>query len=210
MHDNFCANLDPNSNGGVQNTKNLDSDLIDKNIQIKCDVDPYLPKLEELSRISYRTYRDLVYETPNFVSYFKQATPIEFIQNLNLGSRPSKRKDTQRVEDLRAIPWVFAWTQNRSIIPAWYGLGSALKGIGDKQLLQDCYKDSVFFKTTIDNIVQGFIKVDMEIAEMYNDFVQDFGLKQSIWSKIHNEYNETLEWLLITRNENELLIAIRK
>lgn len=205
VHDNFCANLDPNSNGGVQNTKNLDSVLVDKNIQIKCDVDPYLPKLEELSRISYRTYRDLVYETPNFVSYFKQATPIEFIQNLNLGSRPSKRKDTQRVEDLRAIPWVFAWTQNRSIIPAWYGLGSALKGIGDKQLLQDCYKDSVFFKTTIDNIVQGFIKVDMEIAEMYNDFVQDFGLKQSIWSKIHNEYNETLEWLLITRNENELL-----
>ena len=76
----------------------VNSVLVDKNIQIKCDVDPYLPKLEELSRISYRTYRDLVYETPNFVSYFKQATPIEFIQNLNLGSRPSKRKDTQRVE----------------------------------------------------------------------------------------------------------------
>ncbi|TLD82760.1 phosphoenolpyruvate carboxylase [Helicobacter trogontum] len=192
VHDNFCANA-------------TDSSFADKNIQVKCNVDPYLPRLEELSRISYRTYRDLVYETPNFVTYFKHATPIEFIQNLNLGSRPSKRKDTQKVEDLRAIPWVFAWTQNRSIIPAWYGLGSALKGINDKQLLQDCYNDSIFFKTTIDNIAQGFIKVDMEIAALYNDFVQDFGLKQSIWSKIYNEYNETLEWLLITRNENELL-----
>lgn len=192
VHDNFCANA-------------ADSSFADKNIQVKCNVDPYLPRLEELSRISYCTYRDLVYETPNFVTYFKHATPIEFIQNLNLGSRPSKRKDTQKVEDLRAIPWVFAWTQNRSIIPAWYGLGSALKGINDKQLLQDCYNDSIFFKTTIDNIAQGFIKVDMEIAALYNDFVQDFGLKQSIWSKIYNEYNETLEWLLITRNENELL-----
>lgn len=193
VHDNFCA----------ENENTTES--ISKNIQIQCSIDPYLSRLEELSRISYRTYRDLVYETPDFVSYFKQATPIEFIQNLNLGSRPSKRKDTQRVEDLRAIPWVFAWTQNRSIIPAWYGLGSALKGLGDKKLLQDCYQDSIFFKTTIDNIVQGFIKVDMEIAEIYNDFVQDFGLKQNIWGKIYTEYNETLEWLLITRNENNLL-----
>ncbi len=192
VHDNFCANA-------------TEANDMNKNIQIHCNIDPYLSRLEELSRISYRTYRDLVYETPNFVTYFKHATPIEFIQNLNLGSRPSKRKDTQRVEDLRAIPWVFAWTQNRSIIPAWYGLGSALKGIGDKGLLQACYQESVFFKTTIDNITKGFIKVDMEIAEAYNDFVQEFGLRQSIWSKIHNEYNETLEWLLITRNEDKLL-----
>ena len=193
VHDNFC----------VENENMTES--VNKNIQIQCSIDPYLSRLEELSRISYRTYRDLVYETSDFVTYFKHATPIEFIQNLNLGSRPSKRKDTQRVEDLRAIPWVFAWTQNRSIIPAWYGLGSALKGIGDKQLLQDCYQDSVFFRTTIDNIAQGFIKVDMEIAAIYNDFVQDFGLKQNVWGKIYNEYNETLEWLLITRNENQLL-----
>ena len=193
VHDNFCTE-----------NENM-SESISKNIQIQCSIDPYLSRLEELSRISYRTYRDLVYETPDFVTYFKHATPIEFIQNLNLGSRPSKRKDTQKVEDLRAIPWVFAWTQNRSIIPAWYGLGSALKGLGDKQLLQDCYQDSVFFRTTIDNIAQGFIKVDIEIAAIYNDFVQDSGLKQNVWGKIYNEYHETLEWLLITRNENQLL-----
>ncbi|RDU63206.1 phosphoenolpyruvate carboxylase [Helicobacter didelphidarum] len=168
-------------------------------------VDKYLPKLEELSRISYRSYRSLVYDTPNFIEYFKNATPIEFIQNLNLGSRPSKRKDTQKVEDLRAIPWVFAWTQNRSIMPAWYGLGSALNGFDNRELLQECYNDSIFFKTTIDNITQGFIKVDMEIAEEYNEFVEDFGLRQNVWGKISDEYKKTLEWLLIVRNENNLL-----
>lgn len=193
VHDNFC----------VENDNMIES--ASKNIKMQCNNDPYLSRLEEISRISYRTYRDLVYETPDFVTYFKHATPIEFIQNLNLGSRPSKRKDTQKVEDLRAIPWVFAWTQNRSIIPAWYGLGSALKGLGDKQLLQDCYQDSIFFKTTIDNITHGFIKVDIDIAAMYNEFVQDFGLKQNVWGKIYNEYQQTLEWLLITRSENQLL-----
>ncbi len=191
VHDNFCFD---DFNKTTQ-----------KNQQYFCKNDPYLMRFEELSRISYKAYRELVYETSDFMEYFKSATPIDFIQNLNIGSRPSKRKDTQRVEDLRAIPWVFAWTQNRSIIPAWYGLGSALSGLGDKKLLQDCYQESIFFKTTIDTISQGFIKVDMEIAEIYNDFVQDFDLKTSVWNKIENEYKTTLEWLLITRNENNLL-----
>ncbi len=193
VHDNFCFD---------------DSDKAEINQQNKkyfCRHEPYLAKFDELSKVSYRAYRDLVYETPNFVDYFKNATPIDFIQNLNIGSRPSKRKETQRVEDLRAIPWVFAWTQNRSIIPAWYGLGSALKALGDKQLLQDCYQESIFFKTTIDTISQGFIKIDMEIAEIYNDFVQDCELKKCVWDKISNEYKHTLEWLLITRNEHNLL-----
>lgn len=196
VHDYYCVS---------ENIAEESPQIINDVKYIHCKIDPYLPKLEELSRIAYRTYRDLVYETPNFMEYFKNATPIEFIQNLNLGSRPSKRKDTQKVEDLRAIPWVFAWTQNRSIIPAWYGLGSALKGINDKTLLQECYHNSIFFKTTIDNIAQGFIKIDMEIAQSYNDFVQDFSLQQSIWTKIYNEYHKTLEWLLIVRDETELL-----
>ncbi|STQ86035.1 phosphoenolpyruvate carboxylase [Helicobacter muridarum] len=199
VHDNFCTT----------DIKDIDMDTYNSK-QLYCQRDPFLPRLEELSRISYRAYRDLVYETPNFVEYFKNATPIEFIQNLNLGSRPSKRKDTQRVEDLRAIPWVFSWTQNRSIIPAWYGLGSALSGLADKQLLQGCYAESIFFKTTIDNIAQGFINVDMEIAECYNEFVGELGLRKSVWSKIYNEYQKTLEWLLIVRNENYLLEANSK
>lgn len=189
LNDSYCSNEISNSN--------MQEDA--------CSIDPYTQKLEEISRISYRTYRDLVYDIPGFMEYFTNATPFMFIRDLNIGSRPSKRNAGEKIEDLRAIPWVFAWTQNRSIIPAWYGLGSALSGLGDKELLKQCYKDSIFFKTTIDNISQGFLKVDMQIAKLYNDFVDNKNLANSIWNKIILEYNKTLEWLLIIRDENKLL-----
>lgn len=145
-----------------------------------------------------------MYETQGFIDYFKAATPLAFIQQLNLGSRPSKRKDTTKVEDLRAIPWVFAWTQNRSIIPAWYGLGSALSAV-DLSALQECYAESEFFAATISNISQAFLKVDLCIAKQYNDFVQDPTIAQSIWSQITQEYDKTAQMLLAIRKESNLL-----
>ncbi|MCI5969266.1 phosphoenolpyruvate carboxylase [Helicobacter sp.] len=167
--------------------------------------------LQSVSAESYKAYRKLVYESEGFIEYFKQATPIYFIQQLNIGSRPSKRKDTQNVEDLRAIPWVFAWTQNRSIIPAWYGLGSGLeeafKASGDRELFRRCYKEDLFFKTTIDNISQAFLKVDLDIARRYNAFVENGELRERIWSLIEAEYHRTLEWLLYVRNEEHLLAS---
>ncbi|WP_104697857.1 MULTISPECIES: phosphoenolpyruvate carboxylase [unclassified Helicobacter] len=161
--------------------------------------------IKVISEQSYRFYRRLVYETKGFIDYFKQATPIEFIQHLNLGSRPSKRKDTQRVEDLRAIPWVFAWTQNRSIIPAWYGLGSGLEAIKDRSLLRHCYLESDFFRSTLDNISQAFLKVDLDIAKLYNDFVEDSNLKNTIWNLIEEEYKRTMDIMLYIRDETKLL-----
>lgn len=166
--------------------------------------------MQKVSEESFKAYRKLVYETEGFIEYFKSATPIEFIQQLNIGSRPSKRKNTQNVEDLRAIPWVFAWTQNRSIIPAWYGLGSGLEEaskICDKAILQECYTKDLFFKTTIDNISQAFLKVDLEIARHYNAFVEDISLREKIWNMIESEYNLTLKWLLYVRQEKELLTS---
>lgn len=162
-------------------------------------------QMQKISENSYLKYRDLVYNTPGFIDYFKASTPIEFIQQLNLGSRPSKRKDTTKVEDLRAIPWVFAWTQNRSIIPGWYGLGSGLASIGDKNALKQYYLDSDFFRATIDNISQAFLKVDLEIANLYNHFVTDTQLKDKIWNLILDEYNKTMEYILFIRGENKLL-----
>lgn len=161
--------------------------------------------IQLISEKSYQTYRHLVYETQGFIDYFKQATPIDFIQQLNLGSRPSKRKDTQKVEDLRAIPWVFAWTQNRSIIPAWYGLGSGLQAIKDKNLLRQCYLESDFFRATLDNISQAFLKVDLNIAKLYNAFVEDEKLQTTIWNLIEDEYKRTMDLMLFIRNENTLL-----
>lgn len=160
---------------------------------------------------SCKAYRNLVYETKGFMEYFKSATPIHFISQLNIGSRPSKRRDTQSVEDLRAIPWVFAWTQNRTIIPAWYGLGSGLEAAfrecGEKEIFRQCYLKDLFFKTTIDNISQAFLKVDLEIAKHYNDFVEDVNLRQKIWQMIEKEYRLTLDWLLYVRQEESLLAS---
>lgn len=174
-------------------------------IAAKCSINAQHKQLmEQLSHISYKTYRKLVYETQGFIDYFKAATPLAFIQQLNLGSRPSKRKDTTRVEDLRAIPWVFAWTQNRSIIPAWYGLGSALSAV-DLVALQECYAESEFFAATISNISQAFLKVDLCIAKQYNDFVQDPAIAQAIWSQITQEYDKTAQMLLAIRQESNLL-----
>lgn len=165
--------------------------------------------LQTTSDAAYKAYRELVYETEGFIDYFKEATPIFFIQQLNIGSRPSKRKNTQRVEDLRAIPWVFSWTQNRSIITAWYGLGSGLetafREYGNKEIFRECYMQDLFFKTTIDNISQAFLKVDLTIAKQYNDFVENVDLRQKIWDKIQAEYALTLKWLLYVRNEENLL-----
>ncbi|TLD84434.1 phosphoenolpyruvate carboxylase [Helicobacter sp. MIT 11-5569] len=167
--------------------------------------------LQNVSVESYKAYRNLVYETEGFIEYFKQATPIYFIQQLNIGSRPSKRKDTQNVEDLRAIPWVFAWMQNRSIIPAWYGLGSGLeaafKQYGDKEIFRRCYKEDLFFKTTLDNISQAFLKVDLEIAKHYSDFVENKVLRDCIWERIEKEYHLTMQWLLYVREEEHLLAS---
>ncbi len=167
--------------------------------------------MQTISTESYKAYRKLVYETEGFIEYFKSATPIDFIAQLNIGSRPSKRKETQNVEDLRAIPWVFAWTQNRAIIPAWYGLGSGLeeafKKYGQKEIFRSCYRENLFFKTTIDNISQAFLKVDLEIAKHYNDFVEDVELRQKIWQMIESEYHRTLDWLLYVRKEESLLAS---
>ncbi|PZT47624.1 phosphoenolpyruvate carboxylase [Helicobacter valdiviensis] len=175
-----------------------------------CNLD-FKEALKYVSEESFKAYRGLVYETEGFIEYFKSATPIEFIQQLNIGSRPSKRKDTQKVEDLRAIPWVFSWMQNRAIIPAWYGLGSGLERasaiLENKEIFKSCYQEDLFFKTTIDNISQAFLKVDLEIAKCYNAFVKTEHLKEKIWKMIEEEYYLTLKWLLFIRQEETLLAS---
>lgn len=202
-----------NPNNAAKNFSTTISALLKKSvydefcINEQCFIDDSILKLlEPISEYSCKVYKNLVHKNKDFISYFKSATPIYFIQNLNLGSRPSKRKDTQKVEDLRAIPWVFAWTQNRSIIPAWYGLGSGLQK-GDKNALKECYESNLFFKTTIDNIAQALLKVDMDIAKCYNEFVVDKNVRDSIWEAIYSEYNKSMEAVLFLRGENNLLDA---
>ncbi|MFC3846924.1 phosphoenolpyruvate carboxylase [Helicobacter baculiformis] len=161
--------------------------------------------MQIISEVSCEIYRDLIYATPDFLDYFKHATPIAFIQELNLGSRPSKRKESTRIEDLRAIPWVFAWTQNRSILPAWYGVGSGLESVGDLEKLRDLYCQDGFFKVVLDNIAQVLLKVDLQIAHQYHHFATHSPSASRIWVRIEEEFSKTMRMVLAVRTETHLL-----
>jgi len=188
----------------------LKKSIYDKhNIVIDCGKkDRFVNLMQTVSNASYATYRSLVYGSEGFIEYFNEATPIYFIRRLNIGSRPSKRKDSNSIEDLRAIPWVFSWTQNRSIIPAWYGVGSGLESAVQSdsiESLRECYFECPFFKTTIDNIAMSLLKTDMGIANMYGRFVQNGELKERMWGMIEGEFYKTVDLILYIRNEGELL-----
>ncbi len=128
--------------------------------------------MTEMSKLAYHAYESLVHKDPEFIEFWRTATPIEEISGLKLGSRPTFRKATKSVEDLRAIPWVFSWMQSRFVFPGWYGLGSALeqfaaRGPEQAELLRTMYQEWMFFKATIDNAQLTLLKADMQIAFRY-------------------------------------------
>ncbi|MRI58184.1 MAG: phosphoenolpyruvate carboxylase [Epsilonproteobacteria bacterium] len=178
-------------------------------IKDECEENPNFDQILQLiSDTSYQVYKELVYEDRDFLTYFKEATPIEFISKLNLGSRPAKRKKSESIEDLRAIPWVFAWTQNRSIMPAWYGVGSGLEAAKERydlSALKELYAHCPFFKTTIDNIELILTKVDLNIAKLYNQFVHDPAIAHKIFTKIQDEFEKTKTHILAIKEKDSLL-----
>jgi phosphoenolpyruvate carboxylase len=151
--------------------------------------------MQVLADQAYAAYRQLV-ERPDFVEYFQWATPIEAIESLPLGSRPARRPDRQRtLNNLRAIPWVFAWTQSRVLIPGWYGLGTALEGYAAThgwESLIAMYRDWPFFRGTIDNAVLGLAKADMDIARLYAELMQGEGAAE-IWRSISAEHGRAVQ-----------------
>ncbi len=167
--------------------------------------------LDQLADASAVSYRSLVYDDPEFVHYFFEATPIAEIVRLNIGSRPASRKTNQRIEDLRAIPWVFAWMQSRHTIPGWYGLGTALEQFCTQnstegiELLQHMYREWLFFTTLIDNAQMILSKADMRIARSYADLVSDRALSERIFEKITDEHDRTVRLILQVTGQNELL-----
>ncbi len=150
--------------------------------------------LETAAGAAHDAYRDLL-ETEGFVSYFEQATPITVIEDLNLGSRPASRSGERTVEDLRAIPWVFSWTQARCIIPGWYGLGTGLETYidegGDIETLQELYEQWPFFRTTIDNAALALARTDLEIAAEYADLAGED--REPFFGRIVAEYERSTE-----------------
>jgi phosphoenolpyruvate carboxylase len=153
--------------------------------------------LEELSSYAFHEYRDLVYETPGFIRYFREATPINEISDLNIGSRPSSRKSTDRIEDLRAIPWVFSWGQCRQSIPGFYGFGAAVRRYLEKsrterlRVLRLMYARWPFFRTLVDKLDMVLAKTDMGIASRYAGLVGDTRLRKAVFGRIQREHEDT-------------------
>ena len=171
----------------------------------------FLDAAAQLSQASMNAYRGLVYETPGFSEYFFNATPIREIAKLNIGSRPASRKATQRIEDLRAIPWGFSWGQCRLTLPGWYGFGSAVQeflnqgNASDKKaalsLLQKMYREWPFFRTLLSNMDMALAKSDLALASRYSELVPDVKLRKRIFGAIEIEWNKTVNALNLVTGE---------
>ncbi|NOU01921.1 MAG: phosphoenolpyruvate carboxylase [Gallionella sp.] len=167
--------------------------------------------MEALSRDAFAAYRKLVYETPGFTEFFFTATPIREIAELNIGSRPSSRKASDRIEDLRAIPWVFSWGLNRTLLPGWLGFGSAVQqfiareGEAGLAQLQAMYKNWAFFRGLMSNMDMVLSKTDMGIAASYSELVEDVEMRDRIFGAINSEWESTVEMLFKVTGNTTLL-----
>ncbi len=164
--------------------------------------------LEALSGTAYVTYRKLI-EHPGLVEFYQQASPVEELTLMKIGSRPARRFGAATLEDLRAIPWVFAWTQNRIMVPGWYGVGSSLeqlikiRGELGKELLQQLYEKHSLFRLILDGVEKTLLLVDLEVAEKYSELVTNKEHGKDIYSEIKKEYELTSKLILeVTKEEN--------
>jgi phosphoenolpyruvate carboxylase len=164
-----------------------------------------------LSDAAFKAYRALVYGTPGFVEYFRASTPIAEIAELNIGSRPASRKASHRIEDLRAIPWVFSWSQARLALPGWYGFGSAVAALRDAQgdaavvTLKAMVNDWPFFRTLLSNMAMVLAKTDLSIASRYAQLVNDEALRQAVFGRIEHEWLATVDALRLITGNNDIL-----
>jgi phosphoenolpyruvate carboxylase len=167
--------------------------------------------MEALSLDAFAAYRKLVYETPGFTDFFFTATPIREIAELNIGSRPSARKASDRIEDLRAIPWVFSWGLNRTLLPGWFGFGTAVKRFVEREgeaglaQLQAMYKNWPFFRGLMSNMDMVLSKTDMGIASSYAELVDDVKMRERIFGAINGEWEDTIEMLFAVTGNTSLL-----
>lgn len=168
----------------------------------------YEDVMTRITAASVAAYRDLVYGDPDFVRFFEEATPIAEIARLQIGSRPARRQQTHRIEDLRAIPWVFSWTQSRFLLPGWYGVGAGLATAREQfglEILQAMARDWPFFAATIGNAEMALAKSDLDIAARYASLVPDTALRERIWQRIAQEHALAVAEILALTDQDRLL-----
>jgi phosphoenolpyruvate carboxylase len=161
--------------------------------------------MDEISATAFDTYRGLVYGTEGFKTFFRQMTPLTEIAELKIGSRPASRTKSDRIEDLRAIPWVFSWAQARVMLPGWYGTGQALHAFKDRGLLREMAASWPFFQSTLDNLEMVLAKSNMSIARRYATLVEDRTLADALFQRIETAWNTTHEVLLDITGQTRLL-----
>ncbi|MGG3283801.1 phosphoenolpyruvate carboxylase [Paenibacillus solani] len=163
-----------------------------------------------ISAVSQKKYQDLIFRDPDFLSFFKESTPLPEVGELNIGSRPSKRKNSDRFEDLRAIPWVFAWTQSRYLLPAWYAAGTGLQSFyqGNEEnlkVLQKMYESYPFFTSLINTLQMALAKADLIIAKEYSLMTKDNTARERIFGMIQDEFKLTKELVLKITGQQDIL-----
>ncbi|EFJ16936.1 hypothetical protein SELMODRAFT_115610 [Selaginella moellendorffii] len=162
--------------------------------------------MEQISDVSRQHYRNVVYENKEFLHYFQEATPESELGNLNIGSRPTRRKKSGGIGQLRAIPWIFAWTQSRFVLPAWLGVGKGLEAVisqGYIQELQAMYREWPFFQSTIDLIEMGLAKADTAIAKHYDDWLVN-PARQTLGQELRDEFHKTERCVLEVSGHHRL------
>jgi phosphoenolpyruvate carboxylase len=160
--------------------------------------------MAQLSETAFHAYRGLVYETPGFEGYFRQATPLLEIADLKIGSRPASRTQSPRIEDLRAIPWVFSWSQARVMLPGWYGFGTAAQAVGIEKL-RPLFRTSAFFRTMLANMEMVLAKSSLAIARRYAELAEDQKLAQEVTARIEAEWALAHDALLAISGQKALL-----
>ena len=171
----------------------------------------FIAAMEELSTHAFSAYRGLVYETEGFERYFWESTAIGEIANLNIGSRPSSRKNSKRIEDLRAIPWVFGWSQCRLMLPGWYGFGAAVKAWTAARpkdgmaVLRAMYREWPFFRTVLSNMDMVLAKSDIAVASRYAELVADATLRAAIFARLRAEWRASIDAVLAVMRQRALL-----
>jgi phosphoenolpyruvate carboxylase len=166
--------------------------------------------LEELSALAYDHYRSRIAENPEVLTYFCESTPVNEFELARIGSRPARRRDTRNLDDLRAIPWMFGWIQSRLLMPAWFGVGHALTRFTDSRddglaLLQEMMKRFPFFFDLVRNVEMALAKVDLPLARLYAELVDDIGLRERVWAMLTGEYELTRRAILAVTGQQALL-----
>lgn len=170
--------------------------------------------IEEMSQESYGVYRRLIAENPDILEYFEQATPVNELDTARIGSRPARRSKGRRLEDLRAIPWVFGWMQSRHAVPAWFGIGHALEKFaksspGHNQLLRQIARGFPIFSDLLRNVELGMAKADLGIAQNYSRLVKNEALRKRVFSMLEDEFFRSRRMLLRVTGQRELLARNR-